>query len=392
MLAGCKVPLYSVRGIDDGHGGGPSMKRSSKGVLSRRVTLSDVARAAGVSVMTVSNVINGKQAGVVGGETANRVQREVERLGYRPHPIARNLRLARSTTVGLAIVTADPLIMAAPFIATMVSGVAASLSQSGYNLITETVHPQRFGQAELLHHSGIAGFVAHLAGAPAERAEYQQLLLAMGLPIVFIQDRALATLRDCLIINQDDFKGGVMLAEHLIGCGARRLLYVRSAVDWPAVMERERGIRSVLGGKRGVELGVVRVENEGIDSTQQILRAHFRKSGFVPDAIVCSNDHLAAAALKLIQAIGRQVPDDVNITGFNNFEYRNFTTPTLTTVQSQIYRMGVEAGTQLTNRLTHGSFSESEKLFPVSLVLGGSTGMRRVPAAPKARRRIASVL
>jgi len=332
--------------------------------------------------MTVSNVINGKHTGVVGGETVIRVQREVERLGYRPHPIARNLRLARSTTVGLVIVTADPLIMAAPFIATMVSGVAASLSQSGYNLITETVHPKRFDQAELLHHSGMAGFVAHLAGVPADRAGYQQSLLAMGLPIVFIQDRSLATLQDCLIINQDDFKGGVMLAEHVLSYGARRLLYVRSAVDWPAVLERERGIRSALSGKRGVELAVARVEDEGIDSTQQILRAHFRKAGFVPDAILCSNDHLAAAALKLVQAIGRLVPDDVNITGFNNFEYRNFTTPTLTTVQSQVYRMGAEAGIEMTNRLARGNFSESEKLFPVSLVLGGSTGALRPHAAP----------
>ncbi len=354
---------------------------------SRRVTLSDVARVAGVSVMTVSNVINGKHTGVVSAETLRRVQREIERMGYRQHEIARSLRLARSSTIGMLIVTADPLIMAAPFVATMLTGVMTALGQTGYNLITETVHPERFDKAELIQRRSIEGVIAHLAGSPRERIGFQKLLKALHLPLVLIQDCQLTPLQDCFIINQDDFEGGRMLADLVLKFGARRLVYVRPSLDWPAVLERERGIRAALVRKRGASLAVVTVDDEGIDATQHALRVQFRKSDVVPDAILCSNDHLAVAALKLVQSMGLEVPNQVSITGFNNFEYRTYTTPTLTTVQSEVYKMGVEAGTQMARRLNTGKFPETEKTLPVSLVQGGSTRTHNEPRnGTRARR------
>ena len=178
-----------------------------RGALQSRVTLNDVAKAAGVSVMTVSNVINGKH-GTVGGETRRRVEREIKRLGYRPHEVARSLRLSRSFSVGMIIVTSNPLMMAIQFISTLVTGATSALRERGYSLVTEAVHPDQFERSTLLRRAGLDGIIAHLAGNDRERACYQKLLKSNGSPLVFIQDRPLIQLKDHCCINQDDFHGG----------------------------------------------------------------------------------------------------------------------------------------------------------------------------------------
>src|SRR4029078_2820404 len=173
----------------------------------KRTTLGDVATAAGVSVMTVSNVINGKHPGAVGAATLRRVQREIRRLNYRPHEIARTLRLARSSTIGMIIVHESRIFMASPFVALMITGLTNSLTERGYNLIVQGVRPRDFANAAVLQRVSNDGIVAHISGSDRERAEFQKLLKTMGMPIVLVQDRQLTKLPDCCVINQEDEVG-----------------------------------------------------------------------------------------------------------------------------------------------------------------------------------------
>jgi LacI family transcriptional regulator len=344
-----------------------------RGALQSRVTLNDVAKAAGVSVMTVSNVINGKH-GTVGGETRRRVEREVKRLGYRPHEVARSLRLSRSFSVGMIIVTSNPLMMAIQFISTLVTGATSALRERGYSLVTEAVHPDQFDRSTLLRRAGLDGIIAHLAGNDRERVRYQKLLKSNGSPLVFIQDRPLIQLKDHCCINQDDFHGGRILTHLALDLNAERILFLKPALEWPAVAERERGIRSVLADRGAAfAFGVLSVVDEGLDAVQSDLASYVKQSGAMPDFILCSNDQLAVAAVKFVQSTGLKVPDDVNVTGFNNFEFRRYTDPTLTTIQSEIYEMGYRAGTAMVHRLEEGAFTDATTTLPVSLVLGGST-------------------
>jgi DNA-binding LacI/PurR family transcriptional regulator len=264
--------------------------------------------------------------------------------------------------------------MAIQFISTLATGVASALRDNGYSLITEAVHPDQFDRSALLRRAGLDGIVAHLAGSDRDRVRYQRLLKSSGLPLVFIQDRPLIDLKDYYCINQNDFHGGRILAQLALDLGAKRILFFKPALDWPAVIERERGIRSVLG-ERGtnVAFGIFAVEDEALDAAQRDLASHMKRMGSIPDFILCSNDQLAVAALKLVQSMGLQVPKDVSVTGFNNFEFRRYTDPPLTTIQSEIYEMGFRAGTAMIHRLKNGGFMETKTTLPVSLVLGGTT-------------------
>ena len=133
-------------------------------------------------------------------------------------------------------------------------------------------------------------------------------------------------------------------------------------------------IRSVLTDHgAAIAFGVLSVADEGLDAVQRDLASYVKQSGAMPDFILCSNDQLAVAAVKFVQSTGLKVPDDVNVTGFNNFEFRRYTDPTLTTIQSEIYEMGYRAGTAMVHRLEEGYFTDATTTLPVSLVLGGST-------------------
>jgi DNA-binding LacI/PurR family transcriptional regulator len=364
---------------------------AGSGFIAKRVTVFDVAKAAGVSGTTVSNVINGKLSGM-SEQTRLRVLREIERLDYRPNEAARNLRLAQSSTVGLVVVHESPRFLASPFIAMIVTGLTNILAEHGLNLIVQGLHPDKFTSSALLRRVGLNGLVATMAGTDAVRRRFQKSLSAIGLPLVLIQDRPLCPLDDCLIINQDDFTGGKVLAELLAKDGARRLLIVKPLVDWPAMKEREKGVRRALVG-HGAEIDVLAVPDESFAGTQAAL-ARYLDQAAMPDAILGANDQMAIAAMKLVQARGLSVPQDVLITGYNDFEYRTYAEPAVTTIKSRPYEMGMRAGEEMAFRIANGKFrTPGHVLFPAPLVPGGSTrsGMPATQTGP-ARRKAAGRL
>ena len=381
VRSGAKLRLNGESGLRRAREGreGFEIKMAPRGGTPKRVTVFDVAKAAGVSGTTVSNVINGKLAGM-SEETRLRVQREIVRLDYRPNEAARNLRLAQSSTVGLIVVHESPRFLASPFIAMIVTGLTNALAEHGLNLVVQGLQPEKFSTSALLRRVGLNGLVATMAGSDSQRKKFQKVLGAVGLPLVLIQDRALCPLEDCLIINQDDFTGGKVLAELLVRGGARRLLIVKPMVDWPAMKEREKGVRRVLA--RGeASLDVLATPDESFAGTQKALERYLDQTA-MPDAILGANDQMAIAAMKTIQARGYSVPGDVLITGYNDFEYRIYAEPAITTVKSRPYEMGYKAGEEMAFRIAEGRFkTNGHLLFPAPLVLGEST--RCVPEANK---------
>ena len=122
----------------------------------------------------------------------------------------------------------------------------------------------------------------------------------------------------------------------------------------------------------GSKLGIVPCGNADFRDTQAALEAEIAQNG-VPDAILAGNDQMGIAAMKLIAARGLAVPGDVGITGFNAFEFWQYTEPVLTTIRSAAYEMGALGGEVLLERLTAGRFDRREIVFPVELQRGGST-------------------
>lgn len=335
------------------------------------VTLADVSAHAGVSVMTVSNVVRGKHD-MVKLETRRRVEEAISRLNYRPNLSARSLRLSEARSVGIVIADTDPAFLTDPFISRLVSGLSNHLSGLDYTLDVQGVAPERFENATVLRKAGNDALCAILCGPKALRKEHFDFLQQLGPPVIVFQEVFQPASPSMALIHQDDLKAGQLVARHLLSRRVRSVVFLRPMMDWCAIEQREKGLRSVFSKEaKGIEVKTLMAPSEGFDDVERHVREHV--TGRVPNAIVAATDSMAVAALKACQTQGLQVPRDILITGFNGFDAWRYTQPALTTVISPAYEMGRFAGQLLMERLKGKTFSKSTNVFPVSLQVGQSS-------------------
>lgn len=334
-----------------------------------RATLSDVARDAGVSVMTVSNFVRGKAVRL---KTKKRVEEAIARLNYRPNVSARRLRLSEAYSVGIVIADSDPAFLNDPFISRLVSGLSNYLSRLDYTLDVQGVTPERFDKATILNKIGNDALCAILCGPRATRKEHLAKLQRLGQPVVLFQEVFDSRAANVAIIRQDDLSGGKQLGQHLLERQVRSVVYVRPALDWCALQQREKGLRHVLkSADSQIEMTTLISESEGFDDVQHVVGVHLEHHK--PDVIVGGTDSMAVAALKASELKGMRVPKDLMICGFNGFDAWRYTTPTLTTVVSPAYEMGRQAGELVINKLRTGAFPRRNVVLPVRLQIGEST-------------------
>ena len=338
----------------------------------RRVTLRDVAQSAGVSPMTVSNFINGKFQ-FMSESTRRRVQRAAERLDYRPHASARSLRLAERMAIGMIIVDDEPAYLADPFITYVVAGLSNHLSERGYGLVIQGLPAQELNASPLVRHVLTDGICTMLSGTDAARRACLKRLTELHQPVIAIQERRPRWGNDLCIIRQDDRHGGALIGEHLLERGARRFIMLVPNLIWPAIREREVGLREALdahGRKAALEL--LACGSGDMVDTQKALGGYLDRRQ-LPDAIVGGNDQMGIAALKLLRQRDIKVPDQVLVTGFNAFNFLHYSDPVLTTVRSPAYAIGAQGGEAMLHRLREGRFPERQIVLPVELQPGGST-------------------
>jgi len=341
------------------------MKRSST------VTLADVSRDAGVSVMTVSNVVRGK-IDLVKLETRRRVEESIARLNYRPNLSARSLRLSENRSVGIVIADSDPAFLTDPFISRLVSGLSNYLSGLDYTLDIQGVAPERFESATILKKAGNDALCAILCGPRNLRKTQFDYLQRLGPPLIVFQEMFQTKSDNVALVHQDDLAGGSMLAQLLLRKRVRSVLFVRPLLDWCAIEQREKGMRAVFSkAARAPEVKTLLTPSEGFEEVETTVRGYLGQR--VPDAIVAATDSVAGAVLSACDAHGLIVPKDIAVTGFNGFDVWRYTRPALTTIMSPAYEMGRYAGELLMERLRGSAFSKRNSVFPVTLQEGGST-------------------
>jgi LacI family transcriptional regulator len=337
----------------------------------RTVTLADVAAVAKVSVMTVSNIVNGKWHQAT-PETRKRVEEAISQLNYRPTAEARRLRLRQSFSIGMVIVDENPAFLTDPFICNVVAGLANHLAENGYSLVLHGVNPRTFQDSNLFISIQTDALCVLSSGTESARRKFVKYLDQLRQPLALIQEKGWRAPDACLI-RQDDFGGARMIATHLLEEEAKSFVMLVPKVEWSAINERIRGVKEVLE-----EAGLLRrfrllvCEDEGYDSVQKVLTKEL-DSGRQIDALIGSTDQIALAALHLLKAKNISVPRDILVTGFNAFDASRLSDPPLTTIHSPAYEMGHRAGEVLIERLSSGSFARREVVLPVELRLAESS-------------------
>lgn len=319
-----------------------------------RPKLQDVAAHAGVSVTTVSRVLNNR--GYLSDDVRRRVDDAVAALGYRPNEIARSLIGQRSTLVGLIVPT-----VADPFFGELATHVEGALAESGYKMLLCDCHdtPEREERyLDLLQGNRVDGIISSTHNrdiAGYERAD---------LPIVAI-DRRLG--EGIPTVHSDNRTGGLLAAEHLISRGSRSPVHI-TATDHPG-NARAAAYREVMD-RHGL---TPRVMAYGYDTPVDRRRAAIETWLTLnpADGVFASDDLTALMALDWARKTGRRVPDDLRIVGYDGAAALRMAVPGLTTVRQPIERMAFRAVDLLRARMADATLTDVEEdPLPVELLQG----------------------
>ncbi|WP_278103719.1 LacI family DNA-binding transcriptional regulator [Microbacterium proteolyticum] len=319
-----------------------------------RPKLQDVAAHAGVSVTTVSRVLNNR--GYLSDDIRRRVDDAVTALGYRPNEIARSLIGQRSTLVGLIVPT-----VADPFFGELATHVEGALAESGYKMLLCDCHdtPEREERyLDLLQGNRVDGIISSTHNRDV--AGYGRA----DLPIVAI-DRRLS--EGIPTVHSDNRTGGLLAAEHLISRGSRSPVHI-TATDHPG-NARAAAYREVMD-RHGLE---PRVMAYGYDTPVDRRRAAIETWLTLnpADGVFASDDLTALMALDWARKTGRRVPDDLRIVGYDGAAALRMAVPGLTTVRQPIERMAARAVDLLRARMADATLTEvEEEPLPVELLQG----------------------
>lgn len=320
--------------------------------------------------MTVSNVINGR-FGQMGLATRHAVEEAIRELAYRPHAAGRSLRLDERLNIGMLVIDEAPAFLSDPFTAHLIAGMTNFLSSRGYGVVVQGVTPNDFEKSVFVSKFSTDGMGILMSGPPESYPQRARSIASLGQPTVLFEVKAEEDFENVCSVRQDNFGGGINVARHLLENGAKKFLIVLPRLSWPAILERQRGIVSVLDQGVGVDIAVVLCD-EDLRATQAAVSSKIESSK-IPDAIIGGNDQMAIAAMNLLTKRGLRVPEDVMVTGFNAFEFRSYANPLLTSVVSPVQQMGARAAEELLRKIKTGSFLEADIVFPTELVVGDST-------------------
>jgi len=316
--------------------------------------MADVARTAGVSVATVSKVVNGRDG--VAQATVDRVQQVIAELGYEASLVAQSLRRHRTNVIGILVAEFEP------FSAELLKGASAAVADTGYELLAYSCGGGRAdGGWERRSLSRLSGTL--IDGAVIVTPAGTET--GNGFPLVAVDPHTgpsgLPTV-DC-----DSFSGAVLATNHLLRLGHRRIGFLGGRPDLESARLREAGFRQAMAAA-GVPVDEALVQTGGYrrETAAPPARALLTRRRR-PTAIFAANDLTAIATMEVALGLGLRVPEDVSIIGFDNVPESALAPVPLTTVEQPLRRMGAEALLLLVD-LIEGVDREPHVRLPTTLV------------------------
>lgn len=335
------------------------------GVGHKTVRIKDVAEAAGVSVATVSRVLNGHD--VVSDELRDKVLQAVEELDYAPSSIAQGLRLRQSKLLALVLPGLE-----GPFFPLIIAGVEEVARERGFFLSVCGTKEDSTVEREYLENMRfrwIDGIImSGVKGDDTNRRLLQQL--ARRIPLVFV-DREIRGV-DAGSVTIDQFNAAYKATSYLVEKGHRLVAHIAGPLDRTLSRQRLDGYLQALADF-GIEYeSPMWVEADfGVGGGERAMR-QLLASDARPTAVFAANDEMALGALRAAKGEGLTVPDDLAVVGFDDVPIAAMTDPPLTTVCQPIRTMGREAAKMLLMRIEDDDTSYRRLVLDADLVIRGS--------------------
>lgn len=332
-------------------------------------TIVDVARKAGVSISTVSRVLNGK--GNVDPVLATKVSRAAKQLNYSPNRVARSLRLRHNRV--WALVISD--IRTGPFFADVVRGVEDGAHESGYSMFLCNADEDPSKEAGYLQ-LAVAENVAGVILTPSSAATDLKPLFDAGIHVVLVDRKLPGTQADTVVA--DNIAGATQAVEHLLANGYRRIACISGPLTTTTGSERLLGYRMALERARlPVDDALIRVADFREEGGHQAIN-ELLAQGACPDAVFITNNRMTAGALEAIEEAKLAVPDEIAVVGYDEISWAAaLLRIALTTVSQPAYDLGHESARLLLSRLDGYSGAARTVVLPTSLNVRASSAPGR---------------
>lgn len=332
----------------------------------RKPTIADVAREAGVSMMTVSRVINNK--GSVSVSTRQHVEQVIARLNYRPSGIAHSLATKQTGTIGLIVPDVSN-----PFFADVARGAEHIAYAEGYNIFlcnTEEDPQRELAVISSLEEKRVDGVVL------ISRLRSEQLADALRhLPTAVLINRQLNNTNGLPVVGTvrlDDVTGGQSLVQHLINRGHRIIGFLAGPPNSHSGQARTEGYQhALLEADIPFNPALKHYCAPTVEGGHAAARAFILAYPQVT-ALFCFNDLVAIGALQACTELGRRVPHEMAVVGYDDVPLAAVVTPSLTTCQAPRYDLGAEAVRLLLKQIREGSQSGEEIVLQTQLVIRAS--------------------
>lgn len=327
---------------------------------SRPTTIYSVAQLAGVSIATVSRVLQGTSR--TSPHTRANVLAAVEELDYVPLRAARSLAVQRHEAHGLVMPD-----LIGPYYSELLMGYKSAAAQLGESvvIVVTRLHEEPARAVRELS-SRVDGLVV----ANSTISDAAAGVLGRRTPVVLL---ARPGVPGCDAVSAENDLSARALTDHLLLHGRRRLSFVGDPDGSPDVYDRYCGFMAALVMSDASAVGpAIRVdfdERSGTEAAAQVL-AHPTP----PDALVCANDELALSTMKALQRAGVRVPDDIAIVGWDDVMTARYVSPGLTTVRQPLYELGRAAATRLHERIAGAPTAPEPVVLPTELIVRTSCG------------------
>jgi LacI family transcriptional regulator len=342
--------------------------RSMTEVAPQRLTIRQIADLAGVSIATVSRVLNGRDD--VADDTRDLVSRVIREHGYTANRSARGLSAGRTGLVGILV----PLVFPAYF-AAILAGAAEALSERDLQIVlspTGHEHDREVSVLDRLH--GLTD--GALIILPEESSEELDRLIDEGYRFVVV-DPLMPLDGRIPSVSAAHTSGAHQAMRHLLELGHRRIAAITGPSGWVATEDRRRGYHAALAAAGILPDPALELESNfeirgGLEAARQLLDLPQQ-----PTAIFAFNDNLATGAIQAARERGLRVPEDLSVVGFDDVEHATIVTPALTTVRQPLAEMGRTAVSLLTRLLEGHSFETLHVQLATRLVVRESTAPPR---------------
>ena len=325
-------------------------------------TIYDVAGAARVSLATVSRVLNNPEK--VNEETRNRVLEVIKKLGYRPNAIARGLASRKTTTVG--VIVSD---ISRASVSQMIGGIMDIAKQYDYSIKVFSMHDEKnindFARNVVSEQvDGIIFLNDELA--MEQMIQLKQIFDDSNIP--FVLSNVVWDDESIPAVNIDFEKAGYEVTKHMIDAG-RKNIYLLSTVRRYSVNNlKEAGYVRAME-EAGLEPKIFRTSGD-----PYINRQHFNEffSNHLVDGVLSVRDSIAVSFMNIAQEIGKRVPEDILVCGFQNTKYAQLSRPTLTSIDMPVYDLGAVAMRLLTKYMKEEPVEQSKVVLPHTIMYRGS--------------------